>query len=226
MTRTAFLIAFSLLSLFVPLEFHAQILNRVDERGLKGKVNPNATSPISVRIEEAGYKVESELLSREALVRRLDSWMDTRIPGERVVAVAAEPSIPFSRIVELLKIGRELEEDSFSFSDVPVKIVLEEPEGAEPKPGRFFVRVERNKTGSLTLNGIAHNEDSLVAALKALFVTRKRQRVFIQGTREVDKAVFVKLPLSSTHQELVTMLKIVQSSGAFPIGIQIDWLTD
>jgi biopolymer transport protein ExbD len=218
--------AISLLSFCVPLECYPQVLTTVDQRSLKGKVDSGATSPIVVHVEEAGYKIEEESFSRELLVRRLDSWMDTRLPGERVVSVTAEPATQFSRIVELLKIGRELEEDSFSFSGVPVKIVLEEPEGAEPKPGRFFVRVERNKTGSLTLNGKVHSADSLVVALKALFVTRKRQRVFIQGTREVDKAIFVKLPLSSTHQDLVKILKVVQSSGAFPIGIQIDWLRD
>lgn len=205
---------------------HAQVLTTVDQRSLKGKIDSSETSPIVVHVEDLGYKVGSESFSYEMLLQRLDSWMNTRMPGDRVVAVTADPLTRFSRIVDLLMVGRKLEEDSFSFSDVPVKIVLEEPEGKEPKPGRLFLRVEMSKTGTMSLNGRIHNESSLVSALKSIFATRKRQRVFIQGSKDVDKTVFVKVPLSTTHDDFVKLLRIVHSSGAFPIGIQIDWLTD
>jgi len=216
----------AMLLLHAPIIF-PQVLETIDKRSLKGKIDPSReNSPIVVHVEEVGYKFESESLSYEKLLPKLDSLMDTLSPEDRVISLTADPALRFSRVADLLKVGRKLDEDAFLISDVPVKIVLEEPEGEEPTPGRLFLGVALSKTGALTLNGKTHNENSLVASLRTAFDSRRRRKVYIQGSREVDKSVFVKVPLSTRYDALVKLLKTVHSSGASPIGIEIDWLKD
>jgi biopolymer transport protein ExbD len=215
----------------------AQILGEVDRRSMKGKIDPNKNSPIVIGVHSSDpLQLDGESLELGALEKKLDGRLDERSPEHRRVYILADVDVPVSRIVELTKLGRRLQIDDFSFarsgtpiagvSDtaVPVKIVLEEPERTRPKPGPRFLGVSVSKTGSMTLNGKPKTEVELAASLKQIFVTRKTRRVFIEGSRDVDKTVFVRVGMSEKFSELLRVLEVVKSAGAFPIALEIDWL--
>lgn len=200
---------------------NSQILEAPYQRSSKGSTVSTSKEPIAVHIDVDGYRYEKEPISYELLLDKLKPIIDSRDPDERTVYVTADNGVPFQRIVELLKVGRKLQFDDFSFLDIPVKIVLDEPMDDE-KPGPLFLRVARSDGGSLTLNGKPRTEASLITSLKSTFESRKRRKVYVYGSRDIEKSVFIKMTLSSQYDEFAKLLKLVHSSGADPIAIEID----
>jgi biopolymer transport protein ExbD len=228
-------------SLFVGTAFIAfasiglcQGLTVIDSRSLRGKIDPKNNQPIIVEVgSEGSYKLDSKRLLSDELSRHLDAIMDTRMPGERRVFIASEGETPFKRIADLMLLGRRLEIDDYLFTEhssattaaAPVKIVLEEPEATRPTPGAGFLGIDLLESGQFSLNGKPKNDAGLVAALKAAFDRRRRNRVYIEGERRVDKTVFVRAKALTKYADLLRVLRLVQSTGAYPIAVEIDWLS-
>lgn len=213
-------------SILFQFPLYAQDLMSVDIRSQKNKVEATSNSPIAVHIEASSFKFEGESVSYEDLSKKIDSIFDTRTPDDRAIHLTADSAIAFTRVADVLKIGRKFFEDNFFINGVPIKIVLDEPEGKEPKPGPRFLRVSGTATSALDLNGKIHSETSLVVSLKNTFDGRTRRKVYIYGSKDIDKTVFIKVKRSTKYEELVRILQIVHSSGAYPICVEIDWLKD
>lgn len=211
-----------------------QIITVLDSRSLKGKIDHKRTAPIIVEVTADGkLKYEKSAPSFSELKTTLDAEMDYRMPGERRVFVGADKETKFESIREILLVGRRIDVDDFEFvvdissvgkDSIATKIVLEEPDPTPPKPGPLFLGVNVDKIGSITFNRKRVSDLSLVASLKMTFETRKKRRIFRQGSREVEKTVYLRVHPSTQYQEFLKILKLIRSSSAFPIAIEIDWL--
>ncbi len=100
-----------------------------------------------------------------------------------------------------------------------------------PKPNPLTLVVAINKSDrKITLNnepaGDVTNPADLTARLSTIFKERESQGVFRDGTNEVEKTLFIKSPRSIRYGDVVKVIDAVKQSGAQPIGLQIDDLTE
>lgn len=206
----------------------------LDERSLKGKIDPKRNSPITVWVRANGeLTYEGKVVSLAELEAKLDAEMDYRMSSERKVFIEANDEIKFAVIRDILLIGRKLYFDDFGFvsagslgvgAAVPTKIILEEPGPRPPKMGALVLQVNVDTVGKIYLNKKAVSDNELTAQLKTTFETRKKRRIFRQGSREVEKSVYVRLNPSTEYQAMLRVLQSIKSSGAYPIAVEIDWL--
>lgn len=206
----------------------------LDERSLKGKIDPKRTSPVTVWVRTNGeLTYEGKVVSLAELEAKLDAEMDYRMSSERKVFIEAYDEIKFAAIRDILLIGRKLNFDDFGFvsagslgvgTGVATKIILEEPGPRPPKMGALVLQVNVDKVGKINLNKKVVSESELAAQLKTTFETRKKRRIFRQGSREVEKTVYLRLNQSTEYQVMLRVLKSINSSGAYPICIELDWL--
>jgi biopolymer transport protein ExbD len=100
-----------------------------------------------------------------------------------------------------------------------------------PKPNPLTLVVAVNKADmKVSLNnadaGDVSDASSLTSQLNEIFKTRETNGVFKDGTNEVEKTVFIKSPRSIRYGDVVRVIDAVKQSGAQPIGLQIDDLTE
>lgn len=100
-----------------------------------------------------------------------------------------------------------------------------------PKPNPLTLVVAINKADKkITLNneaiGDITNTGDLTSRLSTIFKERETQGVFRDGTNEVEKTLFIKSPRSIRYGDVVKVIDAVKQSGAQPIGLQIDDLTE
>lgn len=100
-----------------------------------------------------------------------------------------------------------------------------------PKPNPLTLVVAINKADrKITLNnepaGDITNTGDLTSRLSTIFKERESQGVFRDGTNEVEKTLFIKSPRSIRYGDVVKVIDAVKQSGAQPIGLQIDDLTE
>lgn len=211
-----------------------QLLGSPDQRSTKGKIDPSNNKPIVVSINEnATYGFEKQQLDKDKLFTHLDAFLDFRIPETRTIYIRAGGKATFAKIAELMRIGRKLGVDDFAFlagdaSDPltapKLKIVLEEPPKLEPKPWARFLGVEILNDDKILLNRKPITDTQLVVTLKDIFTLRKRNRVYIEGSKDVEKTVFIKPLLSTKFESVIAVVNIVNKAEAHPIAINIDWL--
>lgn len=100
---------------------------------------------------------------------------------------------------------------------------------AKPNPLTLVVAInkaDRNITLNNEAMGNVTNPAELTNRLTAIFKERESQGVFREGTNEVEKTLFIKSPRSLKYGDVVKVIDAVKQSGAQPIGLQIDDLTD
>ena len=218
--------------LFAPA-VSAQLLGDPDQRSLKGKIDPSNTSPIIITIENDGkFLFQSHLYTLSEIKGPLDEIMDMRLPGSRATTIRASSDTPFSKLVDLMKLGRDLQLDDFAFassdgpdlSEAKLKIVLDEPVGKEPRAGGMVLRVEISNSGSLSFNGLPATKVAISARLKTIFADRTRRKVYVIGGKDIEKSVFIKPTLSTKLSDVLGAIELLKNAGANPIGVQIDWL--
>lgn len=100
-----------------------------------------------------------------------------------------------------------------------------------PKPNPLTLVVAVNNSDKkITLNnqpaGDVSNAADLTTQLNEIFKTREANGVIREGTNEIEKTVFIKSPRLMKYGEVVKVIDAVKQSGAQPIGLQIDDLTD
>ncbi len=101
-----------------------------------------------------------------------------------------------------------------------------------PPPLALVVSVD--SAGGLSLNG--ENElgstvapDELIRRLAEIFVERETNKAFAYTTQStaasrIEKTVFIKAPRSLDYGSVARVVDAVKSSGANPVGLQLDGL--
>jgi len=74
--------------------------------------------------------------------------------------------------------------------------------------------------------GDVTNTESLMNRLSEVFAEREQKRVLREGTNEVEKTVFIKAPKSVRYGDVVKVIDAVKQTGAQPVGLQIDDLSN
>ncbi|MEJ7849717.1 MAG: hypothetical protein WKF92_16655 [Pyrinomonadaceae bacterium] len=94
------------------------------------------------------------------------------------------------------------------------------------KPNPLTLIVEMNEQKNLTLNndemGKLSDMSALVKFLKDFFRQRADNGVFRENTNEIEKTVFIKMPLTGKATDLIKIAKALEEAGADPIGFQVD----
>ncbi len=98
----------------------------------------------------------------------------------------------------------------------------------KPNPLTLVVTVERGGNIKLNQDAMGNTDDTqaLTDKLTAIFKARTNEGVFRAGTSEIEKTVFVKAPKSEPYGKVVNAIDAAKQAGAFPIGLQIDDLSD
>lgn len=94
-----------------------------------------------------------------------------------------------------------------------------------PNPNTLIVAVKADSTLRLNLTddlGTVDDSEKLVESLQAEFSRREREGIMRDGTNEVEKTVFIKAPKNLDYGSVAKVVDAVKTSGAAPIGLQID----
>jgi biopolymer transport protein ExbD len=110
-----------------------------------------------------------------------------------------------------------------------------EIDNSNPHPDTLIVSIDPDLTLSLnkeTNTGTVDDPTSIIDRLKAVFALRRqngdlsqRGLVSADGDR-TEKTVFVKAPRNMEYGKVVKVIDAVKQSGAFPISLQIDDLSE
>ena len=105
------------------------------------------------------------------------------------------------------------------------------PEDANnpPRPNPLTLVVTVDNSLKINLNnepmGDVTDTSVLSGKLSQVFKDRENNGTFREGTNEVEKTIFIKAPRSVRYGEVVKVIDAVKVTGAQPIGLQIDDLT-
>lgn len=87
----------------------------------------------------------------------------------------------------------------------------------------FTLVVAVNEQGGITLNGERQSSQvELTEWLKEIFLLREINGVFREGTSEIEKTVYLKMPLSSPFSEIIKIATAIKEGEAFPIVLLLD----
>ena len=95
-----------------------------------------------------------------------------------------------------------------------------------PNPLTLVVSLERDSKIFLNRenSGVFPDTLLLVGYLKQIFKDREANGIYRSGTNEVERTVFIKVPLSVKFRDVIRLAQEVSYAGASPIGLQIDEL--
>ena len=139
---------------------------------------------------------------------------------------------PFSFIAEAARSGREIEVDDViltldnyeGLTTDKLKISLEEPERTKKKIKAYplMLTAAISPDGKLELNSKPQTPESIAKVISQTFETRKKKRIFIQGSDEVEKTVFVYARPNTKFGDVLNLIKEIEKTGAYPIGLDVD----
>jgi biopolymer transport protein ExbD len=108
---------------------------------------------------------------------------------------------------------------------VPAEPKPEDQTVAKPNPNTLVVAINKGDM-RLTLNndpfGDTSDTEPLTQRLTQIFKEREVNRVWREGTNEVEKTIFIKSPRSVKYGDVVKVIDAAKIAGAEPIGLQID----
>lgn len=108
---------------------------------------------------------------------------------------------------------------------VPAEPKPEDQTVAKPNPNTLVVAINKGDM-KITLNnepfGDTSNTEPLTQRLEQVFKERETNRVFRDGTSEIEKTIFIKSPRSVKYGDVVKVIDAAKLAGAAPIGLQID----
>ncbi len=98
----------------------------------------------------------------------------------------------------------------------------------KPNPYTLVVAIDKDFSVSLNNEPLGKTTDTkaLEDRLTNIFKQRENERVVREGTNETETTVFIKSPKSVKYGEVVKVIDATKLSGAQPIGLQIDDLSD
>ncbi|MEP6848403.1 MAG: hypothetical protein ABI999_06075, partial [Acidobacteriota bacterium] len=66
----------------------------------------------------------------------------------------------------------------------------------------------------------------LISRLTGIFKQRESNGIFRLGTNDIEKTLWIKAAPSSNYTDVLRLIDAVKISGAEPIGLQLDDLSD
>lgn len=186
-----------------------------------------------IKIRENGeLTLGSNKVEKYNLTKELTNYICGKIPPEQIAHIEADSNLTFSNLVEIVKLGRKAMVSDFGLkvigdtsTEVLVKVPMEDeeiPSTKKVKANPLALTVSVNPEGSLKLNNKPETLDTLKERLKQVFQIRKQKRIYIQGSKDVEKTVFVYADKSVKFSEIIGLLREIETVGAFPIGLDID----
>ena len=125
-------------------------------------------------------------------------------------------------------------------TDIKAKVPAELKDDSiiDPNPKTLVVSIDANS--NLSLNnvkdlGTIAEPSKLVEKLRAVFAERTENRVYdeallmrddVSESERILKTVFIKAPVAMDYGNVVKVIDAVKTSGANPVGLQIDNLTE
>lgn len=185
-----------------------------------------------VRISDDGeLTLGSNKIEKSNLTKDLTNYICGKIPPEQIVHIEADANLTFNNLVDIIKLSRKTMVSDFGLkvnndasSEIIVKVPMEEdvppPKKVKANPLALIVSIDSN--GIIKLNNKIENVNSLKEKLTQIFQTRKLKRIYIEGSKDVNKTVFVYSDRSVKFSEIVSLLKEIEKIGAFPIGLDVD----
>lgn len=112
---------------------------------------------------------------------------------------------------------------------VPAEPKDEPQTDVKPNPLTLVVAINKDDL-SVNLNNESAGDTSDTKALEDrltnIFKERESGGVYRENTNEVEKTVFIKAPKGVKYGEVVKVIDGVKASGAQPVGLQIDDLSE
>lgn len=188
-----------------------------------------ANGPESNSLDDAGLKAE--------LLNYIDSrshQSDRKLDGPRIL-VDADPDLDFKTIVRTIKTLRvsKAVEVQLLIPDGPRLLVPTGPKfdvKSDVKPNPLTLVTALTKGNRITLNnehfGNLNDLSVFKEKLKKIFKAREKNGVVREGTNDIEKTVYLKIPLSAKFADLIKISRALQNAGADPIGLQVDDLPD
>ncbi len=159
------------------------------------------------------------------------SQSKTKSALEPIIIVKADRLLRFEEIVKVIKSVRvsptqkiKLQISDNLYAAIPQKPVDNPNVIWRPNPLTLLVYLKNDR--KFTLNnepfGNFENIFPLTDKMKQIFKEREENGIFREGTNEVEKTVFVKMPLSVNFEEVIGTIEKLFATGASPIILQID----
>ncbi len=172
----------------------------------------------------------NELISENKTLRALD--FDAMRPR---VQIRPALSLDLKSIIDVINAAR-VHKTSRVTLELPDGISLQIPNAPRDsdlinvKPNPLFLVVALRENGDLTLNNERHGNlvdtTDLVKKLTEIFQARADNGVFREGSNEVEKHVYIKVPLTARFTDLIKIAIALEMSGAEPKSLQVDDLPD
>jgi len=180
--------------------------------------------------ENGALVIGGKTVQKENLTAALQNYLCGVLSFERLIYIKAAAGTSFSQIAEVVRLGRRMQVDDyvlatyFDASGEKLKIVSEEPAPSAKKekasPRALMAAIFAD--GRIELNGKAETSESLAKKLGQTFTDRQRKGVFMAGSREVEKTVFIYAAPTVKFADLLELIKIIEKTNAFPIGLDVD----
>lgn len=103
----------------------------------------------------------------------------------------------------------------------------EMPKDVRDHPNTLIVTVREDKTLQLNRkddSGSIENPEMLIAHLKETFKAREKEGIMRPNSNEIERTVFIRAPQKMDYGSVAKTVDAVKSSGASPIGLQIDFV--
>ena len=186
------------------------------------------------------------LISKDQLTNVIGSGLENKSPDNRIVYFKCDVNASYENVLQvfeairkadgdkvgLVVIGQKDDEDPYQITPLDFEVNLPpapSEKDAMLKPNPLILVASLGKDGRLALNGdnmgVLSDTGKLIDKLSLVFKERENNGVFREGSNEIEKAVFIKVPRSGRYGDFVKLVEAVKLSGADPIVIQIDDVT-
>ena len=131
---------------------------------------------------------------------------------------AFNPNFTDAEIWEYIESGNSLPISEMKKRNMPI-----------PNYDKFlFISLEKNKKLKINSQEFGNLEDTnpLTDLLIKVFTEREENNVFEANSNKIVKAVIIKAPRSAKYGEVAKVIDAVKLSGADPIVLQIDELSE
>lgn len=180
---------------------------------------------------------DAQPLKKEDLTAKMTQLSRDFPPDERIVYIKAVPTLGYKRLAEILDAIRRADLEKIGFvvgktgnptgKDIfEIKIPAVADDKIPLKPNPLFLLVSISKDSKLRLNMDDQTPDDMKEKLREIFRYREQNGNFREGTNEVEKTIFVKPSPSVSYGEIAKLIDALRETGAEPIGLQIDDLSD
>lgn len=191
--------------------------------------------PAMIVISESGnISLGEKQIKKTDIPQELANFYCGKLLFDQVVYIKADENTQYDQIAEVLKYTRKLDylDDVVLMLDSETKIETgglkvpaeedEEPSNKKVKAHSLLLTIAILPDGKTELNGKPQTVESIKQLLGQTFETRKKKRIYIEGSLEVEKTVFIYGQSQTKFGEIVKIIKEIEKTGAFPIGLDID----